>query len=338
MIRIKDIAKLAGVSTTTVSNVIHGNTNRVSPETIQRIQKIIQEVDYIPSMGARMLAGKKSSIIGVIVGINRNKTMQRITDPFLSAILGEIEAEIYKQEYYMIFHQADTAEDIMHLVSKWNVDGIITIGLSEKVNQMIKKMIVMPMVSVDVYYESLEQMEDIVNIGLDDYQGGYQMAEYLISRGLHSILYLAECDIGVDRQRYLGACDACRKQGNITNITIEAIQLPAERDKRLKLHMQNLSKYKEADALFFASDYYAVEGMFFLQKNGIRIPDKLSIAGFDDNFLAEMSNPTLTTVHQDIEQKGTEAVKALIKLIQGDSLDRNDKKLPVKIIVRESVQ
>lgn len=333
MVRIKDIAEMAGVSTATVSNVIHGNTKKVSPATVEKIQEIMKRVDYVPSMGARMLAGKKSNIIGVIVGITRTKSMHHITDPFLSTILGAMEGEIYEHGYYMIFHQTKSTADINRLVSKWNVDGVITIGLSESENLILQKNMESPLISVDVYYKE----DSVVNIGLDDFTGGYEMTKYLLSRGCRKIVFLADNDAGVDHERFLGYCKALEETEGEELEKLHEI-LPVSRDERLNFHSQNLEIYKNSDALFFASDYYAVEGVFFLQENGLDVPKDISVAGFDDNFLASMNRPALTTVHQNIEDKGVKAVRRLIELISGAPVSERNLKLPVKLKIRNTVK
>lgn len=332
MIRIKDIAELAGVSTTTVSNVIHGNTKKVSPDNIERIQALLEKTGYIPSMGARMLAGKCSNIIGVITDEYKEKGRRHITDPFLSAILGAVESEIYENGYYMFYHQAENPENIRQLVSTWNVDGIITIGITEKDNLELHRYQSTPIVSIDNYYEEKE----VVNIGLDDYGGGWCMAEYILAQGFEGLCFLADNDVGVDHMRWLGVRDAMVKAGT-ENPHAYHIILPRDRNLRERLHKENLSMYLRCGALFFASDFYAVEGMSLFQEQGIRIPADLSVAGFDDNFLATTIKPELTTVRQDIEAKGRLAVKSLVSLIRQEGVTNPEIRLPVELIVRKTV-
>ena len=104
MVRIKDIAKEAGVSPTTVSNVIHGNTKKVSKSNIDKIQKILEEHQYIPSMSALMLAQNRSRLIGVLIGGVDGKRRSIEGDPFTSIMLSALELEIYRKNYYMLFH------------------------------------------------------------------------------------------------------------------------------------------------------------------------------------------------------------------------------------------
>ena len=100
-IRIKDIAKIAGVSATTVSNVIHGRTEKVSRKTRKRIEEILDEQEYAPSMGARILSGKSSGMIAVVVG--KRQEWEQESEK-LEEILREIEKSLDEREYYMLLH------------------------------------------------------------------------------------------------------------------------------------------------------------------------------------------------------------------------------------------
>ena len=104
MTTIKDIAKAAGVSVTTVSNVIHGNAGRVSPATIEKIQQIMKEMHYIPNMGARMLVRNQSKIIGVIIHGYREAKDGTFHSPFTAEIIGAMEREIRLNGYYMMLY------------------------------------------------------------------------------------------------------------------------------------------------------------------------------------------------------------------------------------------
>ena len=162
MIRIKDIAKEAGVSPTTVSNVIHGNTKKVSKANIDKIQKILEKNQYIPSMSALMLAENRSRLIGVLIGEREGKRRSIASDPFTSVILNSLELEIYRQNYYMLFHLANSQEESWKLAATWKVEGLITLGLSSEENLELSEKCQIPLVSIDNYYGE----KKVANIGL----------------------------------------------------------------------------------------------------------------------------------------------------------------------------
>lgn len=331
MIRIKDIAEQAGVSPTTVSNVIHGNTKKVSAATIDKIQKLLQEVSYIPSMGARMLAENRSRIIGVLVGSKKGERKER-GNSFANLLISALEKEIFKRNYYMMLHLSASTMENLQLAASWNVEGLITIGLSAQDNLKIQSRCKAPVISIDNYYEK----EATPNIGLDDFNGGYLMGEFLIKQGHKDIAFVADNDIGVDHYRWLGFKEALTRAG-ITTDPKQHILFPEQSRLRMEFYEVNYGHMSRKHALFFASDYYALEAINYMQDKGIRIPEDLSIAGFDNSEYAMLSRPLLTTVHQDVAQKGVAAVEKLFAFIEGKKDVSMSEKLPVHLIVRDSV-
>ena len=128
MITIKEMANIIGVSSTTVSNVIHGKTKEVSKETVEKVNELLEKYRYVPNMNARNLAKKDSKIIGVVYKYNKNTDNNFIQDPFASEILGAIEVQIRKHEYYTMIYLSEELDDILRFVSSWNVDGLIAVG------------------------------------------------------------------------------------------------------------------------------------------------------------------------------------------------------------------
>ena len=136
-IRIKDIAKIAGVSATTVSNVIHGRTEKVSRKTRKKIEEILDEQEYAPSMGARILSGKSSGMIAVVVG--KRQEWEQESEK-LEEILREIEKSLDEREYYMLLHFVKTAEEFVRYAAVWKLDGVICIWLNEEECTRIRQM------------------------------------------------------------------------------------------------------------------------------------------------------------------------------------------------------
>lgn len=331
MIRIKDIADKAGVSTTTVSNVIHGNTKKVSKETIEKVQKLLEEYAYVPSMSARTLAGGISHIVGVLVG-GRRETIEH--SAFVNRLIHELEFQLYKNNYYMLIHFSDSPKENIKFAATWAVDGVITIGISEEDNRDISRRIKMPMVSVDVYYGDFCT---IANVGSDDFKGGYEMGKFLQEQGHHQITFLADNDIGVDNRRWNGLVKACMEAGYPLKQERHIIlpQRGAERRKFYQGCMWDIAR--ESDALFYASDYYAMEGILVLNGLGISVPEDISVAGFDDNEFATLSSPQLTTMHQDIKEKAKETAGLLFEYLEEEGAPLR-KKLDVSLVIRDSVK
>ena len=176
MATIKEIAELAGVSTTTVSNVIHGKTKKVSPSTIKKVEQLIKELGYVQKMGLRVLNKENSQLIAVVINYHKDFKDSILGDPFYGKIIGFIEEYLQSHGYYMMLYSTKDIEKIFQMVMGWNVDGVIAISFSkrncEKILQLVKKAIV----SIDAYGD-VEAGEEshVVNIGLDDESGGYQI-------------------------------------------------------------------------------------------------------------------------------------------------------------------
>ena len=197
MATIKEIAQRAGVSTTTVSNVIHGKTKKVSPANIQKIENLIREMGYVQKMGLRVLNKEKSQLIAVVINYHKDFKDSIIGDPFYGKIIGFIEKYVQELGYYLMLYSAKDTDKIFQMVMGWDVDGVIAISFSksncEKIYQLINK----PIASIDAYGElDAGQESHVLNIGLDDESGGYLMTKYLLECGYEHIQVCAGRDNG----------------------------------------------------------------------------------------------------------------------------------------------
>lgn len=285
MIRLQDIADMAGVSRTTVSNVINGNTKRVSQETIDKITAILKEQNYVPHMGSVMLSGHGSRIIGVVLGFAQAHGMYSLQDSFVGELVGTIQMEAEMKGYYVML-----------------IGG-----------------------------------ENIQNVGVDDYSGGYQIGSYLCSCGFDKALFLAETDIDSDYSRWMGFKQAMEKEGKFCSRT-RLIVIPGERNRRIQKYKELLPRFLQVKAVAFSSDYAAIEAMNFLSDHGIKVPEQVSVTGFDDSIYARMVRPRLTTVHQDVGQKAHLAFSRLLRMVAGEQLKEFNIKSPVYLVKRDSVK
>ena len=334
MIRIKDIADRAGVSPTTVSNVIHGKTGRVSKATVEKINRILKEMEYVPSISARMLANNSSGLIGVALGFMKKGNASSFEDPFVSAMLGNLEYQIREHGYYMMLVARHEQDDIMQQALGWNFDGMIAMALKEKEIAELSERLGKPLVTIDQY---LPPELGVRSITMDDRGGADQMRQYLIGKGHKKFLFLSDCDLGVDHYRWLGVRQAMEEAG-IEDFESRHIVIPWNPEQREKAYEEMLPFFKKQTALFFSSDYYALEASNFLQNRGIKVPEEISIAGFDDVTYATLARPKLTTVHQMVDGKARRAVEVLMHLIQDEPVQKDIPPLPTTLVERESVR
>ena len=334
MIRIKDIADRAGVSPTTVSNVIHGKTGRVSKATVEKINRILKEMEYVPSISARMLANNSSGHVGVALGFMKKGNASSFEDPFVSAMLGNLEYQIREHGYYMMLVARHEQDDLMQQALGWNFDGMIAMALKEKEIAELSERLGKPLVTIDQY---LPPELGVRSITMDDRGGAYQMSQYLIGKGHKKFLFLSDCDLGVDHYRWLGVRQAMEEAG-IEDFESRHIVIPWNPEQREKAYEEMLPFFKKQTALFFSSDYYALEASNFLQNRGIKVPEEISIAGFDDVTYATLARPKLTTVHQMVDGKARRAVEVLMHLIQDEPVQKDIPPLPTTLVERESVR
>jgi LacI family transcriptional regulator len=337
MSTIKKIARMAGVSPTTVANVLHGNTAKVSPATREKVQAIIQDEKYAPNMGAIILAHSNSRIIGVIMFMEPRRNETVLDDPFSSAILGAMEREIRDNGYFLMLHTTSDLDEVVRLSKAWKLDGLVLVWVPGDVGRVISESINIPLVYIDCYFTDTDRIYH--NIGLEDKRGGYEMAKYLLSMGHRDIIFLANNPLfpGGDPARFEGCKEAFFESG-LTLGEDRYLPLPKDRLGREDLYRCLTRDDASYTALVFSADYYAAEAISCLQECGVAIPGRISVTGFDDNVFARLVRPRLTTVHQNSGEKGRRAISMLMRLIRNEPVEETDVRLPVSLEIRDSVR
>ena len=219
-----------------------------------------------------------------------------------------------------------------------DVDGVIAISFSkrncEKIYQLIKK----PIISIDAYGEAEPgEKNHVVNIGLDDESGGYKMTKYLLDCGYEHIKVCAGRDNGVDHLRYVGAQKAMEDYSTEKQ-KLQFVALGMNEEKRMENYEWLMQRRQPKTALFFLSDIYALEAISCFVDKEIQIPQEIGIAGYDDISYSKISNPRLTTVRQDVNEKAKLAVDLLLRQIEGGEIEEKDIHLPVTLMKRRSVR
>lgn len=334
MVTIRDIAQATGVSATTVSNVIHGKSNRVSAETIQNINDTIKRLGYVPNMSARALVSNSSKVIGFINHVITDDNVNFMEDPFHSSSIGAIENILRENGYYLMLRTVKTAEELVAFLQNWNVDGLFFTGVfRDKFFDSINGLHV-PVVLIDSYVHP----PHICNVGLEDFTGSYDATCYLIEQGHHHIAFASPSikDGGVLQERFLGYKSALAEHGIPFR---KQYVFQHEMDiTSCELVSNEMMKFPEITGLVVTADIMAAGIMRGLRSRGIRIPEDISIIGFDDINIAQLVTPPLTTIHQDMNLKGRIAVEYMLQLLDGKKPENTSITLPTKLIVRDSVR
>lgn len=333
MATIKDIAKIVGVSCTTVSNVIHGKPGRVSADTIKKINQAIKDLGYVPNMSARSLVSNSSKVIAVINHVVTSENKNFMEDPFHSIFIGSIESRLRENGYYLMLRTVKTSDDLNFFLRNWNLDGLILNGVYEDDFFDILTNINIPIVLIDSYVSN----SNICNVGLEDFNGGYLATKYLIDHGHKNIAFASPFIkyTGVVSERFDGYKKAL-KEANIQLNTDIIFEQELDTDTTISLG-ESLSKRDDITAIFATADILAAGIMTGIKKAGKSVPEDISIIGFDDINLCNLISPNLTTIHQDAPLKGELAVNYIIDKLEGKTISNKETILPVKIVERESV-
>lgn len=324
-VRIVDIAEELGLSTATVSNVIHGKTKKISSQTVKRVQEKLEERGYIPNMAATLLAQNDSRIIGVVIKDHEKYEGRLLMDPFIASSLNYLADEIEKNGYFMMIKKAKDIMEAVKFASMWNMDGMVLLSFCADEYQEVRGRVRIPFVVYDGYFENEGK---ICNLLIDDFDGGRQVGAHFRALGHRKVLCLADNRECMDLRRYEGLCAGL-------GFAADFWEIPMREIEREKFYQERLGALRGYTAVFAASDYYAVDLMRFLQKNGLRVPEDVSVAGFDDGEICRLVSPSLTSVRQDGAGRAGAALR-LLGQMRRDPGFSGDFLAEVRLVARES--
>nr|WP_299241988.1 LacI family DNA-binding transcriptional regulator [uncultured Halomonas sp.] len=330
MIRLKDVARQAGVSITTVSHVVN-DTRRVAPATLERVQRAISQLGYRPDSVARTLKSNRSHTIGMIVTTTNN--------PFFSAIIRGVEDHCFANGYSLVLCNADDVEEkqltYLNTLLDRRIDGLIVMtsrnapGFLEALKHQN-----LPTILMDAEPSS---SPDIAVVNDDSRLGARLAIDHLLSQGLEDIALLTGPeDHPRSRERLAGALAALKSAG---------IDIPAQRIVTTNLladggfeAMRRLLEHRPyPQAVFAFNDLVAIGAIRATHEEGMRVPDDLSVIGYDDIELARYLNPALTTIHQPIYELGATAITQLIERLEHGRPLEPTLSLAPRLVIRESV-
>ena len=354
---LKQIAEEAGVSAMTVSNVVNHNDSKVSEKTRKRVQEIIDKYGYVPNMSARSLSAQNSRIIALLLPVFVSRQdLEKITrsDPLLaetikntlsdyyaSTMVGYLESKLKELGYYIMLRSFYQADEVLELQRNWKVDGCIMLmpTLHDDQNRLIVTGSRCPIVMVDRYYPDLPML----SVGTNDYHGGYLAAQECIRFGHRKLAFIGTTPSSVERspiiysryQGFLAALrDACLPAQDMPVLGFTS-NLIGGRD--CAEHILKIPAECRPTALVMASDSLAIGAITTFKEHGVRIPDDISIVGYDDLPMSSLVNPPLTTISQDLDAKAS-AAAALLKMgMENPKLKEERIVLDVKLIQRGTV-
>ncbi len=315
---IKDIARLAEVSITTVSKIINGKDHDISQATKERVKQIMQEHRYVPNKLAGSLVTKTTKTIGLVI--------PDITNPFFPELVRGAEDRANEAGYSIFFCNSDDklekeTQYIKSLMEKM-VDGIIfTAASTDSSRKAAFKNISSPIVLVDRVIEMDEVKASIV---VDNVAGAYKGTNYLIGLGHTQILHITGPKKGtISQERQTGYEQALNEAG-ITPDPNMILSGHFKLEWGYKAMAEAFEKGLAFTAVFCGNDLIALGAMKYLKEQGKRIPEDCSVLGYDDIQIASHVDPPLTTIRQPKYQMGYQAVDTMVKLLSKDELPAID--------------
>lgn len=329
-LQMADIARLAGVSVSTVSRALSGST-LVNAETRTRVAELAKSLNYTINQGAQNLRLQKNRTIAVVVPYDA-ASRQHISDPFFLAIVGSLADALTDLGYEMLLTRVD-AEKLESAGAAYDagrVVGVIIIGQwrhHDQLNGLAARQV--PLV---VWGAEMPQ-QLYCTVGGDNHGGGYQATRHLTMGGRQRILFLGSPDLPEVRWRYRGYLDALKEAG----IELDPrwlLDVPFEEAAARRRLDQAYREGLSFDGVVACSDLLALQAVSAVRATGRRVPTDVSITGYDDAPLAAWSDPPLTTIHQPVDEAGRLIVEALLAQLQGHP--PSSRTMPVQLIVRKS--
>lgn len=331
MTTLEEIARLAHTSRSTVSRVINNDPN-VKEATRQRIQEVIQRLNYQPNQAARSLAGGHTHVLGLVIPTG---VASVFSDPYFPTLIRGISTTCQDHEYSVMLWLAEPEYErrtVMQVLQNGFIDGIIvsSMPIDEK---MIEALIAsqLPFILVGRH----PQHPEISFIDVENQSGARQAVEHLLACGRRQIAHLSgplNTIVGIDRQK--GYLDALQAHGIPPD---PRLVLEGDFSEEDGYRLTRSLLPHQPDAIFAASDAMAIGAIRLLHEEGLAVPEQVAVIGFDDMPFAARSQPPLTTVRQPIQQTGALAAERLIALIESPQHPGDQHiVLPTELVVRES--
>ncbi len=324
---LKDIAKLAGVSPKTVSRVIN-NDNYVSKDTKSKILEIIEKNDYIPNIAARSLVIKRTRTLGLII--------PNLENPFYSRLSRGVIQTAERDNYSIIVCESKfdnlIGEKYLRMLIERGIDGLLIATLDLEnifVDKLLK--IKMPFVIMTCKIEKPEVNYVIAN----DYEAGRQVVEYLISLGHRRIAFLKGPNVYSSNERFKAYRDVMEKNKlEIKEYFITGQIL--DKNDAYKEVKSLLTMHKDITAIVGNNDYTTLGAIKAIYELGLRIPEDISIIGYDDIDIADLLSVPLTTVHYPKFRCGEMATKLIIDMLENDKYESKKIILDTYFVKRKS--
>ncbi len=330
MTTLEEIAQLSGFSRSTVSRVIN-NDPHVSDKTRQKVQALVQELDFQPNLAARSLAVGHSNILGLVIP---TRISSLFTDPYFPALIQGASIECNAHNYSTMLWLAEPEYErrtIYQVVNNSLLAGVIVSSM------VIDDPIVAALIASGKPFVLIGRhpsAADVSYVDVDNVSSAREVVTHLLRLGHRRVATITGPQNTISgRDRYQGYQEALRSRGVLLD---EGLVVEGDfTEDGGYLAMQQLLA-KQPRAVFVASDSMAAGALRALREAGLGVPDEVAIAGFDDLPAAARLTPPLTTIRQPVPRLGSVAVDTLLDLIAHPNSGPHRLILPTQLVIRES--
>ncbi len=328
---IDDVAREAGVSVSTVSRVMNGK-NWVSESTRQAVVDAMKNTGFVANATARSLATRRTGSIALVLGA---PATQLFEDPNYALVLQVLTEELATFDYSLLFMSAATPPDrarLARFLRGGHVDGVVFLSAEEPRADDLVELLTAHPIPVLVYGRPFPDSDPLPHVACDEISGGAIMAAHLLGRGFRRIGIIAtHLDAIGPRERAESFRDAVGDRAHPDGfIVADDFSHAAGRESMRRL----LERCTDLDAVFAVSDVLAAGAIDAIHEAGLRVPEDIAVAGFDDSVIATRTTPQLTTVRQDMSGIARIAVHEILAAVEGQPTQ--SRTLPVELVVRES--
>lgn len=329
-LQMADIARLAGVSVSTVSRALN-DSELVNAETRQRVAELARSLNYSINLGARNLRRQENKTVAVVVPYDA-KSRQHISDPFFLSIVGSIADALTDRGYDMLLSRVDAER--LDLASQWfdsgKAIGIILIGQWRHHDQLNE--LTMRKLPLVVWGGEMPQ-QLYCSVGGDNVLGGALATRHLLALGRRRIAFVGDSHLPEVWLRRQGYTQALAEAGLEPDPALE-LAAPFEPGVATAIVQDFCATRQDFDAVVCCSDVLALLTIQALRASGRSVPHDVAIVGYDDMPLAAYCDPPLSTVHQPVAEAGGELVEALLGQLRGDRV--GSRTMPVYLKLRQS--
>jgi len=325
---IDELAELSGVSRATVSRVLNGGS--VSEKTRRRVEAVLGEANYRPNMAARSLASGRSNVIGVVMHIDPHLLFQ---DPYFGQLMQGMSTALADQSAGMMLWLGNRSkeETLGTILSMGILDGVV-VTANDLDDPLVDGLLASSLPTMLVGHRKADRTASYVDV--DNVHAADAMTTHLVSIGRCRVGYITGTPRNVAAVDRLAGYRRAMQRAGLTND-----DLIVEGDFNAASGVTGAATLLDrggADAIFCANDATALGALETIRARGLRVPEDVALAGFDDLEFAAHLDPPLTTIRQGVRQQGAEAVSNLFQLIADREGSPRRVLLPTELVIRQS--